>query len=79
MIDPRITRAVIQRADWFTEHPQVGSLEAWAPRKGTKAQGRHLVPIYRKQWRKLKAQIAFASSGREARDKIYPRREVLYG
>jgi hypothetical protein len=68
-------KLLARQKEWSLEHPQVdvrptGSIN----RKGQLVMAR----VYRKQWRKLKAQIAFVKGGKAARDAIYPRREVLY-
>lgn len=78
-IEEIMRRAVERRTEWEREYPVVGYRNAWAPRKGTKAQTMWRVAIYRKANRKLLAQIAFVKGGKPARDAIYPRRAVLYG
>jgi hypothetical protein len=69
-------RLLAKQQEWSREHPQVGVLPTGSiNRKGQLVMAR----VYRKQWRKLQAQIAFVKGGKAARDAIYPRREVLYG
>lgn len=59
---------------WRLEHPQTGVANGGVNRKGQQV----LVPIYRKQWLKLRAQMAFVMGGKSARDAIYPQRHKLF-
>lgn len=67
-----------KQKDLNQEYPQVGTRLAWAKKKGTKAQQKQRVPIYRKTNRKLLAQIAFVKGGKTARDAIYPMRHSIF-